>query len=174
MQALKNLWSLSTWMLRRILSVLSLFCQPVLGLHARQNLLHLITPIIVIIPTCLSLWCRQWPKACQCHHSTGKMNSHPSKPPKHISRIHRATAATTFKIICSRGMSSGITPTNSINFRPRKLGCCGLGIWPLLRCLSCIAYDCYEFAFQFIIQPLITTSPGTSKLLWISVLRFSR
>lgn len=136
MQAPKNLWSLSTWMLRRILSVLSLFCQRVLGLHARQNLLHLITPIIVIIPTCLSLWCRQWPKACQCHHSTGKMNSHPSKPPKHISRIHRATAATTFKIICSKGMSSGITPTNSINFRPRKLGCCGLRIWPLLRLLA--------------------------------------
>lgn len=35
--------------------------------------------------------------------------------------------------------------------------------------LSCIAYDCYEFALQFIIEPLITTSPGTSKLLWISV-----
>lgn len=114
LQVYKNPWPPPSWMQHRFLDVLSLFCQPILGVHVSQNQLRTHTPTIQVILVCRSLW---WPRACHMlHQNNGGPYSSPLIPDL-ISLVQPIMAAAIFKTSsCSkRHTSLAFDPTNWID-----------------------------------------------------------
>lgn len=77
-QVLKNPWFLSIWVRHKIVIVLSLFCQKLLGGYVSQKRFRSSTPRVQVLPTYLTLSCLQWPKVLHLlHQNTGKLENCP-------------------------------------------------------------------------------------------------